>query len=580
MPTSILAGGVEPFAARREQAPETVRARRAFLAYMRDELHTPLDAIIGYSEILLADFKGPEHARFTGDLEKIHDEGERMLGLTNDILNTSKTEEIAATDLDLEAFGARIRYEMRTPLTAIIGYCELLLEETGAVCLARCADHLRKIHAAAQQLLALIDELVRFSKIQAGVLELDLNSPEVTPMIRELVAVIRPLAEDKHETPQVSQGRILVADDSKVSRELLSHRLRQQGYETFTVADGQQALDTLAEQAFDLVLLDIMMPGMNGYQVLEHLKADNTLRYIPVIMISALDEIDSVVRCIELGAEDYLPKQFNPVLLQARVGACLEKKRLRDQEVQLFKQLEENYGRLQELESLRDSLTDMIVHDLRTPLTSLLGGLSMIRGMGELNPTQLRFLAISLRGGETLLGMINDLLDISKMEAGSLAPQLQELSAMRLIELTLLQIEQLALENNQTLITDIAPVLPSFQGDEDQLRRTLVNLTGNAIKFTPRGGTITLAARLSDDGNALRFAVSDTGEGIPPEAFERIFEKFGQVDSRQNGHKLSTGLGLTFCKMVVEAHGGNIWVESELGRGSTFFFTIPLKLNL
>ncbi|NJO40058.1 MAG: response regulator [Cyanobacteria bacterium CRU_2_1] len=138
----------------------------------------------------------------------------------------------------------------------------------------------------------------------------------------------------------VDQGLVLVVDDNEMNRDLLSRRLQRQGFTVVMAEDGQQALDKLQTQPFDLVLLDVMMPQMNGYQVLEHLKADPNLRHIPVIMISALDDMDSVVRCIELGAEDYLFKPFNQTLLKARIGACLEKKRLRDQEQAFLKQIQ------------------------------------------------------------------------------------------------------------------------------------------------------------------------------------------------------------------------------------------------
>ncbi|MBI4783897.1 MAG: response regulator [Oscillatoriophycideae cyanobacterium NC_groundwater_1537_Pr4_S-0.65um_50_18] len=136
------------------------------------------------------------------------------------------------------------------------------------------------------------------------------------------------------------QGLVLIVDDNEMNRDLLSRRLTKQGHSIVLAEDGLQALATLRQQPFDLVLLDVMMPGMNGYQVLEHVKSDATLRHIPVIMISALDDIDSVVRCIELGAEDYLFKPFNPTLLKARIGASLEKKRLRDQEQAFLKQIQ------------------------------------------------------------------------------------------------------------------------------------------------------------------------------------------------------------------------------------------------
>jgi signal transduction histidine kinase len=275
-----------------------------------------------------------------------------------------------------------------------------------------------------------------------------------------------------------------------------------------------------------------------------------------------------------MGAEDYLCKPFEPALLKARIGACLETKRARDRETHLFEQLQQNYKRLQELEKQRDDLTNMIVHDLRTPLTSVILGMQTVEVVGDLNETQHEIMAIAADGAQTLLGMINDLLDVEKMESGSMLLDYAVLCAADLIANATGQIASLAASKNLTLVPQIA-ALPPFQGDKDKLVRTLVNLLGNAIKFTPDGGTITVAARCAD-ARSLVFSVSDSGEGIPPEAFEHIFEKFGQVASRQSGRVMSTGLGLTFCKLAVEAHGGHIGVESTPGAGSTFSFTIPL----
>jgi signal transduction histidine kinase len=219
----------------------------------------------------------------------------------------------------------------------------------------------------------------------------------------------------------------------------------------------------------------------------------------------------------------------------------------------------------------------MIVHDMRTPLTSVIAGLQTLESAGPLNATQSECLAMALQGGKTLLGMVNDLLDISKMEDGSLKLECADLEVGRLAAEAVQQVAALADERRITLALEIAPGLPPLYADEDKLVRTLVNLLGNAIKFAPQGGTVTLAVCRSNTEKALLFSVSDTGEGIPTEAYGRIFEKFGQVDERKAGHRGSTGLGLTFCKMAVEAHGGRIWVDSELGHGSTFSFVIPLS---
>jgi len=239
-------------------------------------------------------------------------------------------------------------------------------------------------------------------------------------------------------------------------------------------------------------------------------------------------------------------------------------------------QLRRTYSELQKLQELRDRLTQMIVHDLRQPLQSLMGGLHTMGALGQLNDDQREFLQMSLDGGEALLSMINDLLDISKLESGQLELDYSLLSPELLLEGPLTQLAQLAAQKNITLATVVEPGLPLVQGDREKLGRTLVNLVGNAVKFTPQGGTITLAARRGQVDQSVNFSVTDTGEGIPAAAFGKIFEKFGQVATRSGGQKMSTGLGLTFCKMVVEAHGGSLRVESELGIGSTFVITLPV----
>ena len=230
-------------------------------------------------------------------------------------------------------------------------------------------------------------------------------------------------------------------------------------------------------------------------------------------------------------------------------------------------------------EVLRDDLTGMIVHDLRTPLTSLLTGLQTLSLAGELSTAQSEMLGIAVEGGETLLAMVNDLLDISKLEAGGTRLEKRLVNGAELIEQALSQTAPLARQNGLRVARHIAPDLPAMQADEDKLRRALVNLLGNAVKFTPRGGIVTIAASYDPAEQGVVFAVGDTGEGIPAHAVKRIFEKFGQVESRKAGRKMSTGLGLTFCKLVAEAHGGRIWVESKLGKGSRFLFTIPAALR-
>ena len=468
---------------------------------------------------------------------------------------------------------ASLRHDLRTPIGQVLGYGEILLEDLRDLERPDLLADVMKIHAAGMRLLALVDERLTSAALEPGNIPMVQVAPDNHAPVEKEPTDISLSPPDFTQKESGESGLLLIVDDSEDNRDVLARRLQKQGHWAITAPGGKEALEALAEQPFDLVLLDIMMPDMDGYEVLSRIKNDPHTHRIPVIMISALDEMDSVVRCIEMGAADYLPKPFNPTLLRARIGASLREKRAHDREIRSSDQLAESYRKLKEMERLRDDLTHMIVHDLRTPLTSLLSGLQTIPLIGSLSDLQAEMLAIAEEGGQTLLGMINNLLDVEKMEQESVPLDRHPLTATGLIERAVTQVGMLAQASGVTLIQQAPLDLPSFSGDEDILRRTLVNLLGNAIKFTPSGGTITASAEMVEQG--MLFAVRDTGEGIPPEAFERIFEKFGQVESRIAGRKMSTGLGLTFCKLAVNVHGGRLWLESQPGKGSIFYFTIP-----
>ena len=447
-------------------------------------------------------------------------------------------------------------HDLRSPLNQIIGYAEMLAEDAQAQQRLETVTDLARIADAGHRLLALLDE------------NFTVDDEPVTPHVHaDEPSAPRPAASQQ---APVAPGHLLVIDDDATNRDVLSRRLKRQGHTVTTASSGREALDLMSANAYDVVLLDIMMPDMDGYEVLGHIKSDERLQHTPVIMISALSDVQSVVRCLDAGADDYLTKPFNPVLLRARMRASLEKKRGRDRESALYAQLQENYKRLQEVEKLRDDMRNMIVHDLRTPLTAVIVGVEMLEKHGALNETQREMMSIATGGGKTLLGMINDLLDVEKMESGATQLHYEELSAAALVAGAVVQVASLAEMERTALVTDIASALPSFHGDANKLSRTLVNLVANAIKFT-RAGTVAIA--VSQDAGGIRFAIRDTGSGIAAEAFGRIFEKFGQLDTK---NKVGTGLGLAFCKLAVEAHGGSISVESTPGEGSTFSFTIPL----
>lgn len=470
-------------------------------------------------------------------------------------------EPVPATAESLQAIAVspQLLHDLRSPLNQIIGYSDLLVEDAKAQQSEALTLDLERIQTAGRRMLALLEE----------------NFTSAGDKMPALVAVdgtsypARPSAFIEQE---VIPGLLLVVDDDETNRDVLSQRLVRQGHTVHTASNGTEALLRMQETPFDVVLLDVMMPEMDGHEVLRNIKSDETLRHTPVIMISALHEVESVVRCIEAGAADYLGKPFDPTLLKARLGACLEKKRGHDREVALYAQLQQNYKLLQEVEKLRDDMRNMIVHDLRTPLTAVIIGVEMLERHGALNKMQHDMMAVAVQGGKTLLGMINDLLDVEKMESGTAVLQYAELSASDLVAGAVSQVASLAEDARTRLSFEVEPGLPAFQGDGSKLTRTLVNLIANAIRFTPAGSVTVLAARADDE--QLRISVVDNGYGIPAESFERIFEKFGQLGSHS---KVGTGLGLAFCKLAVEAHGGRIVVESTPGSGSTFWFTVPIR---
>ena len=240
------------------------------------------------------------------------------------------------------------------------------------------------------------------------------------------------------------------------------------------------------------------------------------------------------------------------------------------------RKLERSIRDLERAEGLRDSMSQMLVHDLRTPLTTLLTPLQMLQmeTLGPLDETQKEVVTMSAQSGMRLLNMVNGLLDISKMEAGELKLKHTQWNVEKLLKSACQEAKGSTDTSTATVSFDV-PADLQINADHDLIERVVINLLGNALKFTPADGLVTLRACSLE--NAMRVEVQDTGEGIPEAAQQRIFDKFGQVETRKNGHKASTGLGLTFCKLAIESHGGHIGVQSQLGQGSIFWFELPRR---
>lgn len=362
-----------------------------------------------------------------------------------------------------------------------------------------------------------------------------------------------------------SHAAIMVVDDTPANLTLLSNVLRERGHSVFSFPRGELALQAAMKNPPDLILLDVRMPGINGYEVCERLKADARLRDIPVIFISASNETIDKVRAFGVGGVDYVTKPFQFEEVHARVGTHLRIRRLQQE-------LQEKYDELRKLEEMKDNLVHMIVHDLRSPLQAVVGFAELLeRYRPNLDARGQQCLDEVGNGAQRLMEMVSDVLDVTRLEAGRMPLQMIRTDLRKVVQDTATELLGLTKEHSLVLKSPEDPV--DVECDAEIVRRVLTNLVGNAAKFSPQGTEIQV--RVTFEGPAARVEVQDHGPGIPQEHHARIFEKFWQVGELSAGVKYSTGLGLTFCKLAVEEHGGAIGVDSTVGEGSTFWFTIP-----
>jgi phosphoserine phosphatase RsbU/P len=292
------------------------------LSRMRHELRTPINHILGYCEMLMEEAQLPQEAM--EDLRRIHSGGRELQSLIARYFDESQF--FLQRDLH------QLYHELRTPVNHIIGYSDLLIEQAEDPASHAAIPDLRKIRDAADNWLALMEAYLIEPILSQRADGADPAAAAVPPLALNLGITFKVPEPKTGRALFKDEGAILVADDDESSREMLARRLRRSGYAVSALANGVQALALARRQKFDLVLLDMIMPGLDGFQVLAKFKADPVLREIPVIMLSALDEENGIARSIEMGAEDYLAKPFNPAFLRARIGACLERKRLRDKE--------------------------------------------------------------------------------------------------------------------------------------------------------------------------------------------------------------------------------------------------------
>jgi len=434
---------------------------------------------------------------------------------------------------------------------------------------------------------------------------------------------------------------ILVVDDERSVRTVLSQVLEGDGFKVTAAATGEEALRLFKERPFDLVIIDIVLPGMSGIEVLERIK--KLYPAVQVIIITSHASLETAVRALRSGAYDYLFKPFEDISLVSAVAKrAIEKISLVSENRRLIAKLQGKNEELErrvaertaELEKINAQLMQEIKeriraqdaaetanrakseflanmsHELRTPLNHIIGFTEIVlnKKLGELNEVQEEYLHDVLQSGEHLLSLINDILDLSKVEAGRLKLTSSDTDLKMLLKNSLTVVKEQARKRHIRLAVDIDGIPETIKADGGKLRQIMYNLLSNAVKFTPDGGEVRLGARMLDcvvrhglrreDSRELKivetrvdktkgattktkpcveFSVCDNGIGIRPEDQERIFDRFEQVDGSSGRRYQGTGLGLSLTKRLVELHGGRIWVDSEgEGKGSRFGFVIPV----
>ena len=361
-------------------------------------------------------------------------------------------------------------------------------------------------------------------------------------------------------------GHVLIVDDQEPNRLLLRDLLEARGYEVTEATSGQEALEAVAARLPDVVLLDVSMPGMDGFEVTRRLREDPATQALPVLLVTALSAREHRLQGMEAGANDYITKPIDRAELALRTRNAIQMHRL-------LRQVEDQYRRLRDLEGLRDNLVHMLVHDLRTPLTGIRMYLELLREDARLTRAGggLRELVDEANAvSERMTAMVNDMLDVSRLEEGAMLVQRK---AADLTQLAAEAMKVAGAGRRVELSFEAPPDGVKVDCDPELIRRVIANLVANAVDFSPDRSKVQV--RVENGGPEARVEVADQGPGIPAEFHERIFEKFGQADVMRQRVKHSSGLGLTFCKLAIEAHGGRIGVESESGQGSRFWFTIP-----
>ncbi|MEX0843660.1 MAG: hybrid sensor histidine kinase/response regulator [Balneolaceae bacterium] len=369
---------------------------------------------------------------------------------------------------------------------------------------------------------------------------------------------------------------ILLVDDTQANLRLLSHVLKKEGYNYLEATNGLEAIELAEKHEPDLILLDIMMPGLDGFEVIKRIKKIDLLSDVPIIFLSSLTETDDKVQGFKYGGVDYITKPFQKEETLARIRTHLKIRFLQKQLNDRIKVLRDREVQLSRLNQKKDDLVRMVSHDIKNPLTGIIGLVKLMRDSDKISAEeQTQMLSVIEESGTNLLNLVREVLDreSNKMETEEI--EYADIQFSDLIERVISMNKAKAVVKNISLTYSVTPRKLKVRIDPNKIEIVINNLVSNALKFTPSDGKSKVHADVKRDGNDLIISVTDTGIGIPEKMQKDLFKDTKKLSRIGTSGEVGTGLGLDIVQLYVELHGGEIWVESEIDKGTTFFIKLP-----